>query len=268
MLMVLPLSMIGSKLYLVGELYWQDLTAQLPFELDLSSLKSMETISVVSNELSLPWMIFLFALLPAVSEELMFRGFIGRGLTERWGRVMGVLLTTWFFAMMHGYPPHMLALIPLSIMIHDVYLVTRNFWAPVLMHFTNNAFAVIMLSLHVDDPVVNAQNTVAISPAMMFASFSCVLALAALIRALQGQSGLQTSSAAGWMEQTSGPMGGSGEFVATPQGQIATMQNHVTLQLDALAQTAMEHIRIKRLLALATISVMLFGIACFNIAAV
>lgn len=264
MLMVLPLSMIGSKLYLVGEVSWQELISQFPHGFDLSSLKSMDTIAVMSNELSLPWMMFLFALLPAVSEELMFRGFIGRGLTERWGRVTGVLLTTWFFAMMHGYPPHMLALIPLSIMIHDVYLVTKSFWAPVLMHFTNNALAVIVLSLHVDDPVLNAQSNVDISPPMIFASLSCVLALAALIRALQRQPGLHTGS----VPRLIGNLEESGEHAVTSHGHIATMQNHVSLQLDALTQTALEHIRIKRLLALATISVMLFGIACFNFAAV
>lgn len=256
MLMVLPLSLIGSKLFMAGESYWEELLVHLPVEVDLSALSSMDAISVMANELSLPWMIVIFAVLPAVSEELMFRGFIGRGLTERWGRVMGVVLTTGFFAMMHGYPPHMLALVPLSIMIHDVYLVTKSFWAPVLMHFTNNALAVTVLALHVDDPVFNANNDVAISPAMLFASVSCVLALAALIRALQRPSLPPTASAIGDWERAEG------------EGRIAAMQNHVSLQLDALTQSAMHHLRVKRLVALATISVMLFGIACYTVAAV
>jgi membrane protease YdiL (CAAX protease family) len=90
-------------------------------------------------------LLFAIALLPAVTEELLFRGVIGRGLIARWGKVMGVGLTTLLFAVVHGYPPTVVALIPLAILMHVAYLTTRSIWAPMLVHFVNNALSVLML---------------------------------------------------------------------------------------------------------------------------
>lgn len=93
-----------------------------------------------------PFPIFLIviALLPALSEELLFRGLIGRGLVARWGFVRGVLITSVLFGVVHMIPAQAIAVIPLGIAMHYVYLTTRSFWAPVALHFLNNAFAAVV----------------------------------------------------------------------------------------------------------------------------
>ena len=51
----------------------------------------------------------LFALGPGIAEELMFRGFLGRGLVARHGLGVGVLLTSLLFGLVHLDPPHVVA---------------------------------------------------------------------------------------------------------------------------------------------------------------
>jgi hypothetical protein len=96
---------------------------------------------------SMVLLLFFLAVVPAVGEEFVFRGVIGRGLTARWGLLAGVLITSCLFAFVHMYPPHIVAVLPIGIMMHLVYLATRSFWAPVLFHFSNNAMAAIFVAL-------------------------------------------------------------------------------------------------------------------------
>lgn len=90
-------------------------------------------------------LLFFLAVVPAVGEEFLFRGVVGRGLTARCGIVMGVFITSLLFACVHLYPPQVIALIPLAIFLHVSYLATRSFWAPLLVHFFNNALAGVVM---------------------------------------------------------------------------------------------------------------------------
>src|SRR5205085_9678359 len=89
--------------------------------------------------------VLVMAVLPALGEELIFRGLIGRGLLARWGVVAGVLWTSVLFGLVHLNPAQAIAVIPIGVILHFVYLTTGSFWAPVLLHFLNNAFAAVML---------------------------------------------------------------------------------------------------------------------------
>lgn len=97
------------------------------------------------RDLSFPVLVLTLAVCPALGEELIFRGLIGRGLVTRWGVVAGVLTTSFLFGLVHMRPGQALAVIPLGIAMHFVYLTTGSFWGPVLLHFLNNAWAAFML---------------------------------------------------------------------------------------------------------------------------
>lgn len=90
-------------------------------------------------------LLFMLAVLPALWEELLFRGLLGRGLVSRWGLLRGVLWTSLLFGIMHLNPAQAIAVIPLGIVLHFIYLTTRSLWAPMLLHFLNNAWAVYTL---------------------------------------------------------------------------------------------------------------------------
>ncbi|MFG0334970.1 MAG: CPBP family intramembrane glutamic endopeptidase, partial [Maioricimonas sp. JB049] len=143
---VLPLSLIADGLYWAANEQWQALVEQIPLFEVLEGASVMETLDAQVKGASVLVLLLFIAVVPAVGEELVFRGLIGRGLVARWGVAMGVLLTSVLFAVVHMYPPHVAAIFPVGMVIHLVYLATRSFWMPVLFHFVNNASAVLVLS--------------------------------------------------------------------------------------------------------------------------
>ena len=82
------------------------------------------------------------ALFPALGEELLFRGYIGRGLVARWGVWKGILLTSLLFGAVHIHPLHAVVAAFLGVILHTVYLWTRSLIAPMLLHGINNYAAI------------------------------------------------------------------------------------------------------------------------------
>jgi membrane protease YdiL (CAAX protease family) len=99
-------------------------------------------------------MIFFFScLLPAVGEELLFRGFLGRGLVARLGPFGGILMTSVLFAIMHLEPAHMAGVLPLGITLHIIYLTSKSLTLTIVVHFLNNLAAFGGYKLYYDDGI-------------------------------------------------------------------------------------------------------------------
>jgi membrane protease YdiL (CAAX protease family)/Flp pilus assembly protein TadD len=100
----------------------------------------------------LPWPIALIVgcLLPGVCEETFFRGFLGRGLLARYGVVRGVTLTSLLFGLYHIDPVHACYAFVVGIVLHCVYLWTRSFWGPVVLHILFNLFGISTRKLSLD----------------------------------------------------------------------------------------------------------------------
>jgi membrane protease YdiL (CAAX protease family) len=88
--------------------------------------------------------VFLIAVMPAFSEELWCRAFLGRGLVGKHGLVLGVLGTSFLFGVIHVDPAQGLVAMAMGVGLHYFYLTTRSLLIPMLMHFLNNALAVIL----------------------------------------------------------------------------------------------------------------------------
>jgi Tfp pilus assembly protein PilF/membrane protease YdiL (CAAX protease family) len=97
-----------------------------------------------------PWWLILLAgcLLPALGEEAFCRAFLGGGLVARRGVVLGVLVTSLLFGLLHVDPVRVCATAVLGLSLHVVFLTTRSYWSPVLLHALHNtlAFAATRLS--------------------------------------------------------------------------------------------------------------------------
>ena len=90
------LSILGGA---VGELARKHLWGFHDWGLDVESqVKQMAT-------LPLAFLILMIGVGPGIGEELWFRGFLGRGLVGRYGVIVGVLITSFFFGAMHVDPP-------------------------------------------------------------------------------------------------------------------------------------------------------------------
>ena len=91
------------------------------------------------------WFI-LMAFVVAPCEEIYARGFVQRGFENSFGRWKGLILGGIFFGLLHVDPWRIPATATLGIVFGYVYQ-KRNYrlTAPIITHFLNNAFAVILL---------------------------------------------------------------------------------------------------------------------------
>jgi hypothetical protein len=80
--------------------------------------------------------------LPCLSEELWCRAYLGRGLVGRQGLVLGVILTSILFGVIHGHPHQGAMAAVMGICLHYAYLTSRSLMIPMLIHFLNNSLAV------------------------------------------------------------------------------------------------------------------------------
>lgn len=94
-----------------------------------------------------PWeylfSMLVMGLLPAIGEELVFRGFLQRYLGRtRIGPHAAVWATALIFSAIHfqfeGFLPRVL----LGALLGYLYFFTRNLWVPIVAHFVNNAMQV------------------------------------------------------------------------------------------------------------------------------
>jgi uncharacterized protein len=92
--------------------------------------------------------IIVMAILPAVGEELLFRGVFQRLLTEwtrniHWGVVLAAMLFSFFHFEFFGFLPRFL----LGIFFGYLFAWTSSIWVPILAHFTNN-FIIVCYSFY------------------------------------------------------------------------------------------------------------------------
>jgi len=93
--------------------------------------------------------LFIIAVIPALGEELLFRGLILKLFKEiSRSSHLAVVLSALIFAAIHmqfyGFLPRFF----LGIVLGYSFVITQNLWIPVFIHFVNNAASVIVFYLH------------------------------------------------------------------------------------------------------------------------
>ena len=105
--------------------------------------------------------ILVIAVIPGIGEEVLFRGVLQRMLHYWTGnRHAAVWLAAALFSAVHvqflGFFPRMF----LGALFGYLYLWSGNIWVPILAHFTNNGFTVLMVYLHQQKMTsINVENT-------------------------------------------------------------------------------------------------------------
>jgi membrane protease YdiL (CAAX protease family) len=175
---VLPLGIIADAVYLGATSLWETLRVRLAeFWPAIQNFGQIDTVDVIQSQAeytAYPLLLVIVGVGPAIGEELVFRGVIGRGLVNRLGILGGVLLTSLLFACAHGTPAHAIATLPLAVFLHLAYLATRTIWAPILVHFLNNALSVSMLKYGLGEDL-------SVSGPMLASAIIYVTAIAAML---------------------------------------------------------------------------------------
>jgi uncharacterized protein len=126
--------------------------------LEQSQIEMIETILRIDTGLF--FNLVVLAVTPAFCEEFLFRGYIQRQAERSWGIAAGILFSGIVFGLYHL---RLTQALPLSVLgIYLAYLVWRtgSLWPAIIVHFANNAIAVIVADIvrrrdDIDYDVVN-----------------------------------------------------------------------------------------------------------------
>lgn len=96
------------------------------------------------NELYLN--IFVIAILPAVGEEILFRGLLQKSLiNNNINPIYSITITAIVFSAIHIQFAGFLPRLGLGVLLGYIFFVTKNIWYPIICHFFNN-FSIVLLS--------------------------------------------------------------------------------------------------------------------------
>ncbi len=115
-------------------------------QLEQSQVDLIEQVLV--QDLGVVFSLFVMALTPAFCEELLFRGYVQRQLERQFGVSSAIVVVGLLFGLFHF---RFSQLIPLAVIgMYLAYLTWRtgSLWPAILVHFINNAFA-LMLGMYV-----------------------------------------------------------------------------------------------------------------------
>lgn len=93
--------------------------------------------------------LFIVALVPAVGEELLFRGIVLKLMKSITGSIhLAVIISAFLFAALHLQFLSFMPRFVLGLMLGYVFVITGSIWVPMLAHFVNNASSVIIFYLY------------------------------------------------------------------------------------------------------------------------
>ena len=98
--------------------------------------------------------LFLIALIPAIGEELLFRGVLQQLFAKWTGKIhLAIFISAFLFSAIHmqffGFLPRLV----LGLILGYMFYWSKNLWLPILAHFTNNALAILFTYHFVADKV-------------------------------------------------------------------------------------------------------------------
>jgi|YelNatPaOPRAMG01_1025707.scaffolds.fasta_scaffold01314_14 membrane protease YdiL (CAAX protease family) len=98
----------------------------------------------------------IVAIVPAICEETMFRGFIQRSFEFKLKPYMAALLTAVFFAIYHFNPYGLIPLFVLGFYFGFAAYKSDSIFVPMSLHFFNNFVAFVFYLIYGDDDAINS----------------------------------------------------------------------------------------------------------------
>ena len=105
----------------------------------------MEMILIMDSPSTIGINFLMMAMLPAIGEELIFRGIIQKQLLN-WisNPHIAIFLTAVFFSAFHMQFLGFLSRLLLGILFGYLFYYSKNIWVPIIAHFTNNTLALVI----------------------------------------------------------------------------------------------------------------------------
>lgn len=110
--------------------------------------------------------LFHVAVVPAICEEVLFRGYILRAFEKSWGIIAGVIISGIIFGMFHIQLGNILPLATLGMILALMTWLSGTLWPAIIAHFINNGAAVVM-GVNFPDLLFNDVNAESLPPIWM-----------------------------------------------------------------------------------------------------
>ena len=105
--------------------------------------------------------LFNIAVVPAICEEILFRGYILRSFERSFKVITAILLSGFLFGLYHVQLQNLLPLASLGILMALLTWTSGSIWPAILAHFVNNAGGVITLKYFPESMIAEMSNATA-----------------------------------------------------------------------------------------------------------
>ncbi len=122
--------------------------------------KTYGNLLTASNVFELLLVIIVVAVVPALSEEALFRGFIQRSFELKYKKYIAVIITALFFSAYHFNPYGFIPLFILGAYFGFAAYKSKTLLIPVFLHFLNNFSAVILYHIIGDDELIKSDPSI------------------------------------------------------------------------------------------------------------
>ncbi len=146
LLIISAMPMINALVSLNEAMNFPDWLSGLEENLQSSETRAMKFMKALLDNMSpglLLVNLFIIAVLPAVSEEVLFRGVLQNEI-ERFTQksVLSIIIAALIFSALHYQFYTFLPRFVLGLMMGLVYYWSRNLWVPIVLHFFNNGITI------------------------------------------------------------------------------------------------------------------------------
>lgn len=146
---------------------------------DQNSEAIIEAFLKMNNLLDLFYTLIVLAVIPAIGEELLFRGYLQQHINS-WlkNHHLAILMTAILFSVIHLDAQGIIPRFVLGVLLGYFFYWSQSIWLPILAHFANNAQAVIF-----SHPAIKPEDSLSFlnegqtSPILALFSFASVLLL-------------------------------------------------------------------------------------------
>jgi membrane protease YdiL (CAAX protease family) len=122
--------------------------------------KTYSNLLSASNIIELILVVIVVAVVPALSEEAMFRGFVQRSFELKYKKYFGAIITAVFFSLYHFNPYGFIPLFILGTFFGFAAYKSRTLVIPMFLHFLNNFSAVSLYHIIGDDELIKSDGSV------------------------------------------------------------------------------------------------------------
>ncbi|PHS15999.1 MAG: CPBP family intramembrane metalloprotease domain-containing protein [Blastopirellula sp.] len=114
------------------------------FPMDSATKEQLEGFLAQVGDTSIPLLILLIAVLPAICEELAFRGFILSGLRHMGHKWAAICITAFLFGVTHGLLQQSIGAAILGVLIGYIAVQTSSIFPGMAYHFLHNSLMVLI----------------------------------------------------------------------------------------------------------------------------